>query len=126
MRVTVLQFLAGFCGCLGFLFFLLSLGTDYWLLSLESCDPQDKNTEELRRVIGKDGLKEDPNVAKSTVLSYHEGIFWRCSYRTDRDEESILDFWITNQPAEKICMPVYLSDDPLPDKRSTLNAYTTT
>ncbi|KAG7326776.1 hypothetical protein KOW79_010177 [Hemibagrus wyckioides] len=103
-----------------------NIEVDYWLLSLESCDPQDKNTEKLRRVTGKDGLKEDKNDAKSTVLTYHEGIFWRCSYRTDRDEESILDFWITNQPAEKICMPVYLSDDPLPDKgRSTLNADTT-
>ncbi|MCI4375670.1 hypothetical protein PGIGA_G00112700 [Pangasianodon gigas] len=127
MRLAVLQFMAGFCGAVGSLFFLLSLGTDYWLLSLESCDPQDKNTEKLRRVIRKDGLKEDPNGAKSTVLSYHEGIFWRCSYRKDREEESILDFWITNQPTEKICMPVYLSHDPLPEKRrSTLNTDTTT
>ncbi|KAB5584427.1 hypothetical protein PHYPO_G00107410 [Pangasianodon hypophthalmus] len=127
MRLAVLQFMAGFCGAVGSLFFLLSLSTDYWLLSLESCDPQDKNTEKLRRVIRKDGLKEDPNGAKSTVLSYHEGIFWRCSYRKDREEESILDFWITNQPTEKICMPVYLSHDPLPEKRrSTLNTDTTT
>ncbi|GAA6084635.1 transmembrane protein 182 [Tachysurus ichikawai] len=127
MRVAVLQFMAGFCGALGFLFFLLTLGTDYWLLSLESCDPQDENTGKHRRVIGRDGLKEDPNDAKSAVLSYHEGIFWRCFYKTDKEEESILDFWITNQPAEKICMPAYLSDDPLPEKRrSTLNADTTT
>ncbi|KAF5896353.1 transmembrane protein, partial [Clarias magur] len=74
-----------------------------------------------------DDLKEDLDGAKSTVLSYHEGIFWRCSYRTDKVEESILDFWITNQPTEKICMPVYLHHDPLPGKRrSILNAATTT
>ncbi|XP_060774031.1 transmembrane protein 182 [Neoarius graeffei] len=100
---------------------------NYWLLSLETCNQEDKNTEELRTVIRKDGLKEDPNDAKSTVLFYHEGIFWRCSYRKDREEESILDFWITNQPTEKICMPVYLSHDPLLEKRrSNLNTDTTT
>ncbi|KAF4080050.1 hypothetical protein AMELA_G00165880 [Ameiurus melas] len=75
-----------------------NIGIDYWLLSLESCDPQGKNTEKLRRVIRKDGLKEDPNAGKNAVLSYHEGIFWRCSYRTDREEPSILDFWISSQP----------------------------
>ncbi|KAM9482790.1 transmembrane protein 182 isoform 1-T1 [Clarias gariepinus] len=124
MRLAVLQFMAGFCGALGCMFFLFSLGTDYWLLFLESCDPQEKIRKVIRK---KDDLKEDPDGAKSTLLSYHEGIFWRCSYRTDKVEESILDFWITNQPTEKICMPVYLNQDPLPGKRrSTLNADTTT
>lgn len=38
-----------------------------------------------------------------------------------------MPFLTANQPAEKICMPVYFSDDPLPDKgRSTLNADTAT
>ncbi|KAI5613538.1 transmembrane protein 182-like, partial [Silurus asotus] len=118
MRLVVLQLMAGFYGSLGSLFFLLSLGTDYWLLSLESCDPQDKNVERVRR--------EDPHGTKSAVLSYHEGIFWKCYYRTGREEESIMDFWITNQPSEKTCMPVYLSHDPPSEKRSASNPDTTT
>lgn len=50
MRLAVLQFMAGFCGALGCMFFLFSLGTDYWLLFLESCDPQEKIRKVIRKV----------------------------------------------------------------------------
>lgn len=36
-RLKVLLFLALFFGALGFLFTLLSCGTEYWLLAVESC-----------------------------------------------------------------------------------------
>ncbi|KAL6456063.1 hypothetical protein MHYP_G00359140 [Metynnis hypsauchen] len=115
MRLAVLQFIAGFCGALGSIFLLLSLGTDYWLLASESCDPGDKITARLRRSTTEDGLQEDQDGPKRVVLAYHEGVFWRCSYmkEMDREEDSILDFWITNQPSEKICTPAYLSQVPL-------------
>ncbi|XP_017570725.1 transmembrane protein 182 isoform X3 [Pygocentrus nattereri] len=115
MRLEVLQFIAGFCGALGSVFLLLSLGTDYWLLASESCDPGDKITTRLRRSTTEDGLQEHQDGPKHVVLAYHEGVFWRCSYvkEIDREEDSMLDFWITNQPSEKICTPAYLSQVPL-------------
>uniref|UniRef100_A0A3B4CU73 Transmembrane protein 182 n=1 Tax=Pygocentrus nattereri TaxID=42514 RepID=A0A3B4CU73_PYGNA len=115
MRLEVLQFIAGFCGALGSVFLLLSLGTDYWLLASESCDPGDKITTRLRRSTTEDGLQEHQDGPKHVVLAYHEGVFWRCSYvkEIDREEDSMLDFWITNQPSEKICTPAYLSQTPL-------------
>ncbi|XP_017570724.1 transmembrane protein 182 isoform X2 [Pygocentrus nattereri] len=137
MRLEVLQFIAGFCGALGSVFLLLSLGTDYWLLASESCDPGDKITTRLRRSTTEDGLQEHQDGPKHVVLAYHEGVFWRCSYvkEIDREEDSMLDFWISrlkkqanlglkrisswrstayaNQPSEKICTPAYLSQVPL-------------
>ncbi|XP_062852888.1 transmembrane protein 182 [Trichomycterus rosablanca] len=115
MRLAVLQFMAGFCGALGCLFFLLCLGTDYWLLASESCDTEDKKAAELRGLFTKDRLHKKPNETTSKVTSYHEGIFWRCSYRNQagQEEKSILDFWITNQPTEKNCILAYLPNVPL-------------
>ena len=37
-RLKVLLFLALFFGAAGFLFVVLSCGTEYWLLAAESCD----------------------------------------------------------------------------------------
>lgn len=50
MQLAVLQFMAGFCGALGSIFLLLSLGTDYWLIASETCDPGDKDTGRHERV----------------------------------------------------------------------------
>uniref|UniRef100_A0A4W4GLM4 Transmembrane protein 182 n=1 Tax=Electrophorus electricus TaxID=8005 RepID=A0A4W4GLM4_ELEEL len=107
MRPAVLHFLAGFCGALGFALLLLSLSTDYWLLATEACDSQGQIP---------DGLREESGGPK--LLSYHEGIFWRCTYlkNLDREEDSMLDFWITNQASEKKCVPSYLSDVPLSEQ----------
>ncbi|KAL7890607.1 hypothetical protein AOLI_G00000830 [Acnodon oligacanthus] len=97
MRLAVLQFIAGFCGALGSIFLLLSLGTDYWLLASESCDPGDEITARLWRSTTEDGLQEDKDGPERAVLAYHEGVFWRCSYmkEMDREEDSMLDFWIS-------------------------------
>ncbi|XP_066522757.1 transmembrane protein 182 [Hoplias malabaricus] len=116
MRPAVLRFMAGFCGALGTIFLLLSLGTDYWLLAFESCDPGVKeNSARLKRVTTEEELQEERSGTE--ILSYHEGIFWRCSYRKEKNkeekEEAVLDFWITNQPSEKVCMPAYLPQVPL-------------
>ncbi|XP_072539008.1 transmembrane protein 182 [Salminus brasiliensis] len=115
MRLAVLQFMAGFCGALGSVFLLLSLGTDYWLLASESCDPEDKNTVSLKKITTEENSQQEQDGSASTVLSFHEGIFWRCSYwkEMDREDDSMLEFWITNQPSEKICTPAYLSQVPL-------------
>ncbi|XP_076848751.1 transmembrane protein 182 [Brachyhypopomus gauderio] len=112
MRTAILQFLAGFCGAVGCVLLLLSLGTDYWLLASESCDSQ--ITGKLTRVTTEDGLQEESGVPAAKLLSYHEGIFWRCTYRKDtrREKESVLNFWITNQASEKTCMQSYLSHVP--------------
>ncbi|XP_026860499.2 transmembrane protein 182 [Electrophorus electricus] len=116
MRPAVLHFLAGFCGALGFALLLLSLSTDYWLLATEACDSQGQIPAKLPRVITEDGLREESGGPK--LLSYHEGIFWRCTYlkNLDREEDSMLDFWITNQASEKKCVPSYLSDVPLSEQ----------
>ncbi|XP_051563668.1 transmembrane protein 182-like isoform X3 [Myxocyprinus asiaticus] len=55
------------------------------------------------------------NQAENPYLFYHEGLFWRCSDQrgSNGDQESMLAFWITNQPPKKVCMPAYLSHAPL-------------
>ncbi|KAG9277661.1 transmembrane protein 182-like [Astyanax mexicanus] len=115
MRSAVLQFMAGFCGALGTIFLLLSLGTDYWLLASESCNTADTNTARPQRVTAEDNRPEEQDGSAITVLSFHEGIFWRCSYWNEmgKEDDSMLEFWITNQPLEKICSPAFLPQVPL-------------
>uniref|UniRef100_A0A8C1MHB0 Transmembrane protein 182 n=1 Tax=Cyprinus carpio TaxID=7962 RepID=A0A8C1MHB0_CYPCA len=98
MRLVVLQFLAGFFGALSSVFLLGSLGSDYWLMASESCGDPDSS-----------------NQAENSLLFYHEGLFWRCSYHrgSSGEQGSILAFLITNQPSQKVCVPAYLSHAPV-------------
>lgn len=50
-RLKVLLFLALFFGAVGFLFTLLSCGTEYWLLAAESCSRPEES-------YGGSGLRE--------------------------------------------------------------------
>uniref|UniRef100_A0A8C2AES7 Transmembrane protein 182 n=1 Tax=Cyprinus carpio TaxID=7962 RepID=A0A8C2AES7_CYPCA len=118
MRLVVLQFLAGFFGALSSVFLLGSLGSDYWLMASESCG--DAALFKLWRVT-KVRLRHICLVlkrfvhAENSLLFYHEGLFWRCSYHrgSSGEQGSILAFLITNQPSQKVCVPAYLSHAPV-------------
>lgn len=115
MRLVVLQFLAGFFGALSSVSLLGSLGSDYWLIASESCG--DAALFKLWRVT-KDISQAQPdssNQAENSLLFYHEGLFWRCSYHrgSNGQQGSILAFLITNQPCQKVCVPAYLSHAPV-------------
>ncbi|KAK7155058.1 hypothetical protein R3I93_009873 [Phoxinus phoxinus] len=108
MRLVVLRFLAGFFGALSSVFVLGSLGSDYWLMAFESCD----HAAFFR--VTEDISQTKPDIQAENTLFYHEGLFWRCSYSgTDGEQDSMLAFWITNQPSQKVCMPAYLSHAPI-------------
>ncbi|XP_043098954.1 transmembrane protein 182 [Puntigrus tetrazona] len=115
MRLVVLQFLAGFFGALSSMFLLGSLGSDYWLMASESCE--DAALFKSWRVT-KDISEEQAdssNPAENTLLFYHEGLFWRCSYHrgSSGEQGGILAFLITNQPSQKVCVPAYMSRAPV-------------
>nr|XP_055069757.1 transmembrane protein 182 [Misgurnus anguillicaudatus] len=117
MHLEVLRFLAGFFGALSLIFLLGSLGSDYWLLVSESCEQGDVEVFRPWRVT-KDILNTQPDESfpvENMPLLYHEGLFWRCSYQkgSNGGQESMLAFWITNQPYQKVCMPAYLSHAPV-------------
>ncbi|XP_051985916.1 transmembrane protein 182-like isoform X1 [Xyrauchen texanus] len=117
MRLDVLQFLAGCFGAVSSMFLLGSLGSDYWLLASESCEQGDAAVSRLWKV--KEDIShvqpDGSNQAENTYLFYHEGLFWRCSDQrvSNGEQESMLAFWITNQPSKKVCMLAYLSHAPL-------------
>lgn len=68
-RLKVLLFLALFFGAVGFLFTLLSCGTEYWLLAAESCSrSEDRNgVSGLREGRSKDILTETSSLYELTV-----------------------------------------------------------
>ncbi|XP_078021669.1 transmembrane protein 182-like isoform X2 [Epinephelus lanceolatus] len=107
-RLKVLLFLALFFGATGFLFTLLSCGTEYWLLAAESCSqPEDS--------YGGRGLREGKSSTKAVdgVRIFHEGLFWRCSFTAVSDEHTIWDLWISNQPPSKVCHTAFLFPFPV-------------
>ncbi|XP_071320661.1 transmembrane protein 182-like [Trachinotus anak] len=95
-RMKVLLFLALFFGAVGFLFMLLSCGTEYWLLAAESCS-----------------RPQDAGGAVNSVRIFHEGLFWRCSFMVTSHEYSTWDLWILNQPPSKVCQPAFLFPFPV-------------
>ncbi|KAK2917426.1 transmembrane protein 182-like [Channa argus] len=99
-RLKVLLFLALFFGAAGFLFTLLSCGTEYWLLAAESCS----------RVGDRRGEAGDVRV-------FHEGLFWRCSFMAVSHEYSIWDLWISKQPSSTVCQAAFLFPFPLNEPR---------
>ncbi|XP_067113896.1 transmembrane protein 182 [Osmerus mordax] len=109
MKLSVALFFAGLFGALAAVFVLLSFGTDYWLLASETCNRDDLRTPEPGEE--RDGV--------STTNFYHEGFFWRCSFRGSNVDNSLL-FWFTNEPYHKLCMPAYLF--PFPVSQQTHNA----
>ncbi|XP_032362131.1 transmembrane protein 182-like [Etheostoma spectabile] len=116
-RLKVLLFLALFFGATGFLFTLLSCGTEYWLLAAESCSrPEDG--------YGESGLREakGSTEVKDGVRIFHEGLFWRCSFMAVFNEHSIWDLLIPNQPPSKVCHAAFLFPFPV-NERSWLEPH---
>ncbi|XP_049426328.1 transmembrane protein 182-like isoform X2 [Epinephelus fuscoguttatus] len=107
-RLKVLLFLALFFGAIGFLFTLLSCGTEYWLLATESCSQPEVG-------YGGRGLREGKSSTKAIggVRIFHEGLFWRCSFTAVSDEHTIWDLWISNQPPSKVCHTAFLFPFPV-------------
>ncbi|XP_028428070.1 transmembrane protein 182-like [Perca flavescens] len=104
-RLKVLLFLALFFGATGFLFTLLSCGTEYWLLAAQSCSRPEEHH-------GGSGLREGTEVIDG-VRIFHEGLFWRCSFMAVSNEHSIWDILISNQPPSKVCHAAFLFPFPV-------------
>ncbi|KAM3857091.1 transmembrane protein 182-like [Diretmus argenteus] len=111
-RLKVLLFLASFFGAVGFLSMLLSCGTQYWLLASESCSsPEDRSVWDN----GESGLRHGTSKTKGGgVRVFHEGLFWRCSFRANSDDYSVWDVWmLSDQPSLKVCQPAFLFPFPV-------------
>ncbi|GAA6103820.1 transmembrane protein 182 isoform X1 [Tachysurus ichikawai] len=119
MKWSVALFFAGLFGALGTVFILLSFGTDYWLLALETCrsdsDITDSDIEHGHSMVNQ--------TAGNSSTFHHEGFFWRCSFGGRGDEDIILKFWFTNQPYSKVCMQSYLFPFPVSEQTHNATAY---
>ncbi|XP_063354614.1 transmembrane protein 182 [Pelmatolapia mariae] len=121
MKLRVALFFAGLFGALAAVFILLSFGTDYWLLVSESCQLRPNGSAGPGGVTIKPGDVVLEGKGSSDVTLYHEGFFWRCSFKGDMEDDDLLKrLWFTNQPDSKVCMPAYLF--PFPVSRQTHNA----
>ncbi|XP_036397155.1 transmembrane protein 182 [Megalops cyprinoides] len=120
MKLSVALFFAGFFGALAAVFFLLSFGTDYWLLASETCVPDPSGTSGPGGVLLERGDMVVTPEGQDTTTFYHEGFFWRCSFGGKLEEDTMWKFWFTNQPPSKECMHAYLF--PFPVSEQTHNA----
>ncbi|RVE58258.1 hypothetical protein OJAV_G00207340 [Oryzias javanicus] len=114
MKLSVSLFFAGLFGALAAVFILFSFGTDYWLLASEGChsNPDGSDVEHGNVLVQDHGRN---------ITLYHEGFFWRCSFRGSVDENHLITkLWFTNQPHSKECQPAYLF--PFPVSYQTHNA----
>uniref|UniRef100_A0A8D1ELI1 Transmembrane protein 182 n=1 Tax=Sus scrofa TaxID=9823 RepID=A0A8D1ELI1_PIG len=95
MRLNIAIFFGALFGALGVLLFLVSFGSDYWLLVTE---------------VGK--CSGEQNI--ENVTFHHEGFFWRCWFNgiVEENDSNIWQFWYTNQPPSKNCTHAYLSPYP--------------
>uniref|UniRef100_A0A3P9HZM5 Transmembrane protein 182 n=1 Tax=Oryzias latipes TaxID=8090 RepID=A0A3P9HZM5_ORYLA len=108
MKLSVALFFAGLFGALAAVFILFSFGTDYWLLASEGCH----SSPDVECFSLQDHGKN--------ITLYHEGFFWRCSFR---DQFTLMqDYFLfaANQPHWKECQPAYLF--PFPVSYQTHNA----
>ncbi|XP_030065478.1 transmembrane protein 182 [Microcaecilia unicolor] len=109
MKVGIAAFIAGLVGGLGVLLFLIAFATDYWLLAIENCGY-------LEFEHGSVQLNETEfvKVSEKAVLTFHhEGFFWRCRFFGDDYQETIWNFWFTNQAHPKHCIHGYLFPMPI-------------
>ncbi|KAJ8409989.1 hypothetical protein AAFF_G00210300 [Aldrovandia affinis] len=122
MKLSVALFFAGFFAALGAVFFLLSFGTDYWLLASETCGSDVTVASRPGGVPEERGDFLVNQDVQDTTTFYHEGFFWRCSFGGKLEEDTMWKFWFTNQPPSKVCMHAYLF--PFPVSEQTHNATT--
>ncbi|KAM9333966.1 transmembrane protein 182-like [Symphorus nematophorus] len=113
-RLKVLLFLALFFGAVGFLFTLLSCGTEYWLLAAGSCSWPEESYGGGGGG-GGGGLREGKSSSQALdgVRIFHEGLFWRCSFVAASNEFSVWDLWISNQPPSELCQAAFLFPFPV-------------
>ncbi|XP_048861532.1 transmembrane protein 182 isoform X1 [Brienomyrus brachyistius] len=114
MKLSVALFFAGFFGALSVLFFLLSFGTDYWLLASETCSPED-TTQPILEQRGDEVLGDE-----DTTGFHHEGFFWRCSFNDKSTDDPLLKTLLFNQPFSKKCVQSYLQPFPIVENNGTV------
>ncbi|XP_042369313.1 transmembrane protein 182-like isoform X2 [Plectropomus leopardus] len=103
-RLKVLLFLALFFGATGFLFTLLSCGTEYWLLAAETCSRTEDSHGGQREKSGAEAINQ--------MRIFHEGLFWRCSFTVVSYDFTMWDLWIY-QPSSKVCHAAFLFPFPV-------------
>ncbi|MBN3308513.1 transmembrane protein 182 [Amia ocellicauda] len=118
MKLSVALFFAGFFGALGTVFFLVSFGTDYWLLVSETCSPNETASKTVTE--RGDGVLSQKD---TDTTFYHEGLFWRCTFGGKMGEDSMWKFWFTNQPPSKVCSHAYLFPFPTSAETNNSTAY---
>lgn len=120
MKLNVALFFAGLFGALAALFILISFGTDYWLLTVETqCTPKTNlshTNKPMDSSVGQSGAKVN------TSVFYHGGFFWSCMNERPAEESSYLDLWFLVRPFSKSCEPAYRC--PFPVHFKTQNATT--
>ncbi|XP_061082678.1 transmembrane protein 182 isoform X1 [Conger conger] len=124
MKLSVALFFAGFFAALGAVFFLLSFGTDYWLLASETCHPDAGGGTGPGGVPLERGdfVVTQHELMDSTTF-YHEGFFWRCSFGGKLEDDTMWKFWFTNQPPSKVCMHAYLFPFPVSEQTHNATSY---
>nr|XP_033801163.1 transmembrane protein 182-like isoform X2 [Geotrypetes seraphini] len=109
MKVGIAAFIAGLLGGLGVLLFLIAFVTDYWLLAIENCGYFEMEHGSLQL-----NETESVNASEKAVRTFHhEGFFWRCRFFGDDYQETIWNFWFTNQAHPKHCIHGYLFPMPI-------------
>ncbi|KAK1169665.1 transmembrane protein 182 [Acipenser oxyrinchus oxyrinchus] len=124
MKLSVALFFASFFGALGAVFFLLSFGTDYWLLATETCSSENNGSKTVNAVpLERSDMVTSPK--KTDTTYHHEGFFWRCWFGGKLAEDNIWKFWFTNQPPSKLCMHSYLFPFPVTTPAPNSTSYDT-
>uniref|UniRef100_A0A8D0BQL2 Transmembrane protein 182 n=1 Tax=Salvator merianae TaxID=96440 RepID=A0A8D0BQL2_SALMN len=109
MKINIAAFLAGILGVIGVILFLVAFGTDYWLLATETCGGFELENRTHHTEKGEEQKGDD----EAILTFHHEGFFWRCWFFGEDYEETVWNFWFTNQAHPKHCMHGYLFPMPI-------------
>ncbi|XP_066196119.1 transmembrane protein 182-like [Sylvia atricapilla] len=109
MKAGAAALAAGILGGTGVLLFLISFGTDYWLLATDTCGVFQHGNSTL----STGGAETPAEVGKEILIFHHEGFFWRCWFFGEGHSETIWTFWYTSQAHPKFCMHGYLFPMPI-------------
>ncbi|KAL6479671.1 hypothetical protein MHYP_G00107040 [Metynnis hypsauchen] len=117
MKTGVAALVGGLLGGLGVLCFLVSFGTDYWLLASDNCGGLGQLETTLHTVSAKEQANSTEGVEVTapslpSLTLHHEGFFWRCLFQSDPSLHVVWAVLFTNQPRSKTCVHGYLF--PLP------------
>ncbi|KAK0137146.1 Transmembrane protein 182 [Merluccius polli] len=114
-RTKVLLFLAAFFQAVGFLFLLACCGSDYWLLAWQSCGTAQHTPSSWFHQDGLGHLTSGDikSQAVDSVMFFHEGLFWRCSFQTHSQTFCLWDIWTGSQSPIKVCESAFLFPFPV-------------